>query len=96
MQHGKAERKAEKKRIKAEAARVVDLRKNKAVKLNTLSSISAAGNSGKSFGGNSNMQCFNCGKMGHARKDCMEHSNGKRRVEFGGEEGWAKRSRSSL
>lgn len=93
LQQAKAERKAEKKRIKAEEAQLAERRKNAAVELSTLSSISSGGgNSGNGHGS----FCYNCGKMGHARKDCMKRSSGKRKIEMGGEEESAKRFRMSF
>ncbi|OJD33006.1 zinc knuckle protein [Diplodia corticola] len=64
------EKRMEKKRAQMEkAAQLAQERRNKSphVKLNKLTSISNSGSGGSQ---NSNMECFACGKKGHARADC--------------------------
>ncbi|KAL0259127.1 hypothetical protein SLS55_006632 [Diplodia seriata] len=64
------EKRTEKKKAKTEkAAQLAQERRNRSphVKLNKLTSIS---NSGSGLSTSSNMECFACGKKGHAKVDC--------------------------
>ncbi|KAI9723059.1 MAG: hypothetical protein M1812_001508 [Candelaria pacifica] len=77
-EQSKAATRALKKRRKAEreeAKTLAKKRKSKEVKLNTLTSISGGGNMGR----NSEMTCFNCGKKGHGKNECVNGHNGQRK-----------------
>ena len=64
-ERAKAERKAKRKAVKAEANRLAEQRRGKKIKLNKLTSISGGGGS---LSGS--MECYNCGSKGHKAKDC--------------------------
>lgn len=70
----RAVRKAKRKEERAEAARVAEERRRRTVNLNRLSGISAANSGGGGGGGGAAkakaMVCHQCGKKGHARRDC--------------------------
>ncbi|KAK6442171.1 hypothetical protein LTR95_001580 [Oleoguttula sp. CCFEE 5521] len=74
----RAERKAQRKADAAESARLAELRRNKAVDLNRVTSISGTG--APSSKSNAAMECFKCGKNGHAKRDCPQlQQNGRKR-----------------
>lgn len=73
------ERRNEKKKAQTEKmAQMAEERRKKKVKLNTLSSISGSGGSSGGLAGRSNIECYSCGKKGHAKKDCP-NANKRRR-----------------
>lgn len=80
-QKARAERQAKSQAAKAEGERLAQERRNKAVKLNKLTSISGGGNAGSPFG-KSQIECFKCGQKGHTKKECPKNNgngNGRRR-----------------
>lgn len=78
----RAKRKARKEADKAEALQLSERRRNKAVKLNKVTSISSGG-AAQSRGSpqSRDMTCFACGAKGHGKKDCPNAggARGKRR-----------------
>ncbi|KAK6415366.1 hypothetical protein LTR95_017594 [Oleoguttula sp. CCFEE 5521] len=76
----RAERKAQKKAEAAGSARLAELRRNKAVDLNRVTSISGTG--APSSKSNAAMECFKCGKKGHAKRECpqLQQSGRKRKT----------------
>ncbi|EOD51227.1 putative zinc knuckle protein [Neofusicoccum parvum UCRNP2] len=69
----------EKKKAKTEKmAQMAEERRKKTVKLNTLTSISGSGGLSGRSPNMSNMECFGCGKKGHAKKDCPEKNKRRR------------------
>nr|OQO28716.1 hypothetical protein B0A51_02959 [Rachicladosporium sp. CCFEE 5018] len=74
----RAVRKAQKKADAAESARLAELRRHKAVDLNRVTSISGTG--APPSKSNAAMECFKCGKKGHAKRDCPQpQQNGRKR-----------------
>lgn len=69
MDRAKAERKAKKKSVKSEAARLAEKRKSKEVKLNKLTSISGTVGA-KCRNSDANIECHGCGQKGHKNADC--------------------------
>jgi len=75
----RAERKAKKRSDKAEALRMADERRKKAVNLNSLSGIS--NDTGRSRAGPKDKTCHRCGEKGHFASACpqKDQRQGKRR-----------------
>ena len=79
---GKAQHKAKKKAVKAEAAQQAENRPFEEVELKNLTSISGP-SGGKSRNVGANIECHACGEKGHKKADCPNRGS-KRKSGFKG------------